>query len=127
MAQKLSAGGFNWVKDASIFNKYFIKNCNEDSGTRYFLEVDFQYPEKLHETHIGFRFLPERVKIGKLEKFVSGLKDKNDYVVHIRTYKEVLNHGLVLQKVHRVIKFNQKAWLKPYIDINAELRKNRKK
>ena len=37
--------------------------------------------------------------------------------------KQTLNHGLVLKKVHRVIKFNLNAWLKPYIDINTDLRK----
>ena len=37
--------------------------------------------------------------------------------------KQALNHELVLKKVHRVIKFNQDAWLKPYIDINTDLRK----
>ena len=37
--------------------------------------------------------------------------------------KQALNHGLKLKKVHRIIEFNQKAWLKPYTDINTELRK----
>ena len=37
--------------------------------------------------------------------------------------KQALNHGLKLKKVHRIIEFNQKAWLKPYIDMNTELRK----
>ena len=40
--------------------------------------------------------------------------------------KQALNHKLVLKKVLRVIKFKQEAWLKPFIDINTELRKNAK-
>ena len=52
--------------------------------------------------------------------------DKKNYVDHIRSLKQALNHGLVLKKVHRVIKFNQRAWLKEYIDMNTELRKNAK-
>ena len=48
------------------------------------------------------------------------------YVVHIRSFKQTLNHGLILKKVHRVIQFNQEAWPKPYIDINNELRKQAK-
>ena len=43
--------------------------------------------------------------------------------MHISILKQALNHGLKLKKVHRVIEFNQKAWLKKYIDINTELRK----
>ena len=46
--------------------------------------------------------------------------------MHIRNLKQAINHGLVLKEVHRVTKFNQKAWLKPYIDVNTELRKNAK-
>ena len=46
--------------------------------------------------------------------------------MHIRVLKQVLSHGLVLQKVHRLIKFNQEAWLKPYIDMNTKLRKEAK-
>ena len=42
--------------------------------------------------------------------------------MHIRALKEALNHGLVLKDVHRVFKFNQKAWLKSYIDMNTRLR-----
>ena len=37
--------------------------------------------------------------------------------------KQALNHGLVMQKVHRVIQFNQKNWLKPYIDMDTKLQK----
>ena len=42
--------------------------------------------------------------------------------MHIRALEQALNHGLILKKVHRVIKFNQVARLKPYIDLNTELR-----
>ena len=41
--------------------------------------------------------------------------------------KKALNHGLKLKKIHRIIEFNQEAWLKPYIDMNNELRKAAKK
>ena len=51
---------------------------------------------------------------------------KNEYVIHIRNLKQALNHGLVLKKVHRVIKFNRKAWLKPYADMNTKLRQKAK-
>ena len=46
--------------------------------------------------------------------------------MHIRVLKQALNHGLVLRKVHRIIQFNQKDWLKPYIDMNTKLRKEAK-
>ena len=51
---------------------------------------------------------------------------KNNYVVHIRSLKQTLHHGLILKKVHKVIDFNQEAWLKEYIDMNTELRKQAK-
>ena len=103
-----------------------MKNYNEERHEGYFFEVDVQYLEKLHELHNDLPFLPERMKIEKVEKLVANLHDKTEYVIHIRNLKQALNHGLVLKKVHRVIKFNQNAWLKPYIDMNTDLRKNTK-
>ena len=67
------------------------------------------------------------MKINKCNKLVCNLYDKKICIVYIRTLKQALNHGLVLKKVHRVIEFNQEAWLKPYIDMNTELRKKAKK
>ena len=126
MSQKLPINNFAWTKYTSRFNEDFIKNYNEESDEGYFLEVDVQYLEKLHELHNDLPFLPERMKIEKVEKLVANLHDKTEYVIHIRNLKQALNHGLVLKKVHRVIKFNQNAWLKPYIDMNTDLRKNTK-
>ena len=57
-----------------------------------------------------------------MEKFVTNLHDKTGYVIHIKNLKQALNYGLIWKKVHRVIRFNQKDWLKPYIDMNTELR-----
>ena len=37
-----------------------------------------------------------------------------------------LNNGLVLKKVHRVIKLNQNGWLKPYADMNTDIRRKAK-
>ena len=51
------------------------------------------------------------------------MQNKKKYVVHIKSLKQALSHGLKLKKTHRIIEFNQKAWLKPYIDMNTELRK----
>ena len=50
------------------------------------------------------------------------LHNKKKYVVHIKSLKQALNHELKLKRVHRIIEFSQKAWLKPYIDMNTELR-----
>ena len=54
------------------------------------------------------------------------LNDRKEYVIHIRNLKQALNYGLVLKRVYGIIKFNQEAWLKPYIDLNTELKKNAK-
>ena len=60
--------------------------------------------------------MPERIKIEKVEKLVAKLHDKSEYVIHIRNLMQALNLGLVLRKVHKVIKFNQNDWLEPYIE-----------
>ena len=123
MSEKLPMNGFKWVSDILRIDKKFVKNYNKNSSKGYILEVDVDYPSKLHKLHSDMPFLPERMKIDKTKKLVCNLHDKKKYVVRISILKHVLNHGLKLKKVHRVIEFNQKAWLKKYIDINTELRK----
>ena len=59
-----------------------------------------------------------------MKKLIANLHDETEYVIHIRNLKQSLNIGLALKRVHKVVKLNQNAWLKPYIDINIDLRKN---
>ena len=94
MSQKLPVNKFEYMEYTSQFNEDFIKNYNEESDEGYFLDVDVQYPEKLHELHNDLPFLPERMKIEKVEKLVTNLHDKTEYVIHIRNLKQALNQGL---------------------------------
>ena len=113
-------------KIISKFSEDFIKIYDEDSDKGYIFEVHVEYLKNLHDLHSDLPFLHERMKINKCNKLVCNLYDKNKYVVHIRSLKQVLDHGLISKKVHRVIQFNQEAWVKEYIDMNTELRKQAK-
>ena len=127
MSQKLPVNGFKWVKQkTSKFNEEFLKKYDENSNIGYFREVDIEYPKMLFNSHKDLPFLPERKKIKKVEKLIFSIEDKEKYGIYIRALKQALNHGLKLKKVHRVIKFNQKVWLKPYTDMNTKLRTNTK-
>ena len=59
MLQKLSVKNFQWILDTSQCNEDIIRKCNGESDEGYILEVDVQYPEKLHEPHNALTFLPE--------------------------------------------------------------------
>ena len=126
MSQKLPVNNFEQIKDASQFNEDFIKSYNEESDEGYFFKVDVQFLEKIHELYNDLPFLPEKMKIEKVEKLAANLHDKIDYVTHIRSLEQAFNHGLVQEKVNTVIEFNQNASLKPYIDMNKDLRKKKK-
>ena len=123
ISQKLPWNNFQLIKDTFQLNEDFIKIYNQESDEKYFLEVDVQYPEKIHELHNDLPFLQERMKIEKTEKLGASLHDKTEYVISIRDLKQVLNHQLVLKKLHRRIKFNQNAWLNHLLGKNTDLRK----
>ena len=125
MSKKLPVNGFKWLDNSKI-NEEFIKNYNENDIKGYILEVDVKYPKRLHELHSDLPFLSERMEVNKCKKLVYNLFNKKKYVAHINTLKQALNHGLKLKTIHRVIEFNQKEWLKPYIDMNTGLRKEAK-
>ena len=122
----LPANNFESIEDTSKFNEDFINNCNEESDERFFLEIDVEYPEILQKLHNDLLLLLERMKIEKVKKFLANLDEKIEYVMHIKNWKQGLNHGLVLKKVQRVIEFNQNALLNPHTDKNADLNKNTK-
>ena len=128
MSKKLPVNGFKWVDSDNIneINEDFLKNYDEINDKGYILEVDFKYLKRLHELHSDLPFLSERMEVNKCKKLVHNLFNKKKYVAHINALKQVLNHGLKLKKIHRVIEFNQKEWVKPYIDMNTELRKGAK-
>ena len=125
MSKKLPVNGFKWLDSDKIndINEEFIKNYHENNDKGYIFEVDVKYPKRLHELHSDLPFLSERMKVNKCNKLVCNLFSKKKYVTHINSLKQALNHGLKLKRIHRVIEFNQKEWLKPYIDMNTELRK----
>ena len=63
------------------------------------------------------------IKTGSVNKLAPSLMPKNNYVVHYRNLKYYLSEGLILKKVHKILKFKQSAWRKPYIDFNTQKRK----
>ena len=126
MSKKFPVNVFKWLDNDKtaehIINEEFIKNYNENDKKGYILKVDVKYPKKSHDLYSDLPFLPERMEINKGKKLVCNLYNKKKYVVQINSLKQALNHGLKLKKIHRIIEFNQEAWLKPYIDMNTELR-----
>ena len=131
MSKKFPVNGFKWLDTSETSalarsdkkNEDFIKKYDENNDKGCILEVEVKYPKRLHELHSDLPFLSERMEVNKCKKLVCNLFNKKKYVAHINALKQVLNHGLKLKKIHRVIEFNQEAWLKPYIDMNTELRK----
>ena len=93
MIKKIPIDSFKQIDDLEKFTSEFIKNYDEDSDTGYLLEVDIEYPKKLHEAHRDLPFLSI-----KKEKLLTTLEDKESYVVHIQALKQALLHGLELKK-----------------------------
>ena len=96
MLQNFLVINFKRVEYIFEFDESFIKNHNEERDKGYFLEGDIQYPENLHT---DLPVLAGRMKIEKVEKLVANLQDKNEYIIHIRSLKQTLNHGIVLKKI----------------------------
>ena len=116
----ISVDSFKWEKNIKVLWKFHKHNENSDKG--YIFEVDVEYPKNLHDLHNDWPFSPERLRIKKCQRLVCHLYNKWKYVVH--TYKNFKTSTKLwnnTKKAHRITKFNQKAWLKPYINMNTKL------
>ena len=145
MSQYLPTGGFKWLKQNKIDN-LDLKKYDKENKKGIILEVDLEYPEKLHDLHNDYPLAPEKVKVtdnmlsnyckkiadkynistGLVQKLIPTLSKKEKYVLHYRNLQLYIDLGLKLTKIHRVIEFDQSPWLKQYIDYNTEKRKNAK-
>ena len=138
MSKPLPYGNFRWVNADSVITKEY--------GISHIYEVDLEYPEELHDLHNGYPCAAEKIKVsddmlsdycreikdkfnissGNVHKLIPTLSEKKNYVLHERNLKLYLSLGLKLKKIHRVLEFSEKPWLKEYIDFNTEKRKNAK-
>ena len=137
MSGYLPYGGFKCLKNVYNFD---VNSVSENSSTGYILEVDLEYPEKLHLLHNDYPLAPEKlaipndmlsdyckkiadeyeIKVGDLKKLIPNLGNKINYVVHCRNLQLYLSLGIKLTKIHRVLKFRQSDWIKKCIDFNTE-------
>lgn len=142
MSQSLPTHDFEWLTAEDLLN-LDVSSIPDDGDQGYILEVDLEYPHHLHDYHNDYPLAPESFEIQPemlspyqqalltdlgmkttgCNKLVPNLYDKKNYVVHYRNLQMYLSMGLQLTKVHRVLKFQQSPWLKPYIDFNTSMRK----
>ena len=129
MSEYLPYGRFKWLKN---IDKFDIMSINDKSSIGYFLEVDIEYSEELHELHNDFPLAPEEIavssdilskyckkiadeyqmKVGDVKKLKSNLGNKTNYVVHYRSLQLYLSLGMKFSKIHRVLNFKQSDWMK---------------
>ena len=113
MCKKLPTGGFKWMTKEELEN---WRSC------ACILEVDLEYSKELHDLHNDYPLAPERLMINKVEKLIPNLNDKKKYVIHYENLKLYESLGMKVSKIHRGIKFEESDWMKPYIDLNTDLR-----
>ena len=124
MSEYLPCGRFKWLKN---IEKFDLMSRSDKSPIGYFLKVELEYPEELHELHNDFPLAPEKIavfsdmlskyckkiadeyeiKVGDVNKLISNLGNKTNYVVHYRNLQLYLSLGMKLTKIHRVLRFKQ--------------------
>ena len=124
MTQKLPTHGFKWIDvDKNSVLKLLEK---KDTNQGFIFEVDLVYPRSLWKSHNDYPLAPERIKIDKVDKLICSFITKKHYVLHYKNLKQYLEEGMIVEKVHRGIKFVQSPWMEPYIRKNTNLGKEAK-
>ena len=135
ISQMLPLKGFKWTS-----SEIDILNVPEDSELGYIIEVDLEYPKELHDKHNLYPLAPEHVQFdddilspfqrkyfpsirGSVRKLVPNLHSKEKYIVHYRNLQLYVSLGMQIKKIHRVMQFEQSCWMKPYIDLNTDKKK----
>ena len=113
MSKPLPTYGFEWMSKSEL-DHWKSMPC--------LLEVDLDYPEYLHDMHSDYPLAPERMIMNKVEKLVPNLNNKKNYVIHYENLKQYEELGFKITKIHRGIKFEERDWLKEYINLNTNLR-----
>ena len=123
MTEKLPTHGFKWLTSGEMENLFNNQIVQVWEKTPCILEVDLEYPEKLHDSHNDYPLCPERVECkNKVEKLIPNLRNKKNYVIHYKNLMQCLKLGMELKKIHRGIRFVESEWMKLYIDTNVNLR-----
>ena len=123
MSKPLPVGGFEWMSEKELENwEEFV----EEKGVGCILEVDLEYPAELHDFHNDFPLAPEKMILGKVEKLTQNLRDKEKMVLHGKNLQLYLSLGMKLKLIRRGLKFQEKDFMKNYIDKNTFLRSQAK-
>ena len=127
MSMKLPTHGFKWLTSGEMEKLYENQELNTWNKTPCILMVDLEYPKPLHDKHNDYPLCPERVMCKNgVEKLIPNLRDKKKYVAHYKNIMQYLKLGMILTRIYSGIKFVESEWMKPYINMNTELRTNAK-
>ena len=139
MIQDLPYEGFKFLSEEEI-KKSDLDSISECNSIGYILEVDLKHCKELHDLHkdyplclekieVGYDMLSKYckdivdfydIKVGGVKKLIPSFYDKVRYVVHYKNLKCYLSLGMKLKKIHRILCFKQKNWLKVFTDINTK-------
>ncbi|KAJ8917076.1 hypothetical protein NQ315_012995 [Exocentrus adspersus] len=124
LSQYLPYAGFKWLTDEEVARLNISSCSNPCSDIGFILEVDLGYPTELHDDHDELPYCPQNIippnGCTKQSKLILNLSNKEKYVIHYRNLWQALQHGLKLNKIHRILSFKQSDWLRVYIDLNTK-------